>query len=102
MARIAEHTALRRTTKGDTMTVKELIEALEAYNPTAQVELLIQPDYPLRVTLAGLTSDADIANDDESQPYEEFVEHGEESTVYLLSGGQLGYGARAAWSAARR
>jgi hypothetical protein len=84
------------------MTVKELIETLEAYNPTAKVELLIQPNYPLRVTLAGLTSDTDIANDDESQPDEEFIEHGEETTVYLLEGGHLGYGPRAAWAAPRR
>lgn len=85
------------------MTVQELIDILSDLNPDAQVEMMHQPHYPLRSSIAMVTTNIDVsmADEDVEEP-DGNANEGDETVVYLLEGSQLGYGARAAWAAERR
>lgn len=56
------------------MTVKELIEQLSDMNPSAEIRLAIQPNYPL-----------------EFDVQDEIVQTEDESKVFIGEGRQIGY-----------
>jgi hypothetical protein len=88
------------------MKVKDLIEALECYNPEADVTLMIQRTYPLLVSLEGVTCNKDVEFakicEDGGDEDADADTDADETVVYLLEGSHLGYGIRTAWSADRR
>lgn len=53
------------------MTVEELIEVLEEFNPEAEVRIASQPNWPMEYDLADVEATGDV--------------------VYVAEGGQLGY-----------
>ncbi len=70
------------------MTVEELIGILEDFEPTAEVRIAHQPEWPMEYTLGEVVEcgangdedeDADVADDDR------------EGIVYIGEGTQLGY-----------
>lgn len=76
-----------------TMTVRELREELERFDPDAEVRLMEQPSWPFEYSVAGVWSPDDSEDPDRFEPDGRPVE-----VVYLTEGSQLAYGTREAWS----
>lgn len=74
------------------MKVKELIQALESYDPDAEVLLATQPSWPFENRVFGVVSREEM-NPGGLPPSE-----GANSDVLLLEGTQLRYGSKAAWT----
>lgn len=96
------------------MTVKELIDLLETYDPTAEVRLGTQESYPFQNSLVGVVSADEINAGAEPEEYDDEDPTAVEDhrvgdfdgivdgpTVFLLEGRQLGYFNREAWDRAR-
>jgi hypothetical protein len=85
------------------MTVDELIEYLEGYRDEiggdAEVRLMTQQNWPFENTIHGLASGAEINGADEDDD-EDDVEA--DAVLYIVEGGQLGYGSKRAWDVAQR
>jgi hypothetical protein len=79
------------------MKVRDLIEALESYDPDAQVLLCTQSQWPLEAHLAGLTSREEMQGPDAAPPRD-----GASSDVLLIEGQQVRYGSKAAWQSIGR
>jgi hypothetical protein len=78
------------------MTVQDLIELLQEYNPDARVVLAYQSHYPLEHELRGLTTRHELVEadaDDDADSHED----DDLDDVILVDGEFLGYGSRAAW-----
>lgn len=73
------------------MTVGQLKELLEGYEDEAEVRLMTQSNYPFEYSIRGVASTREM-NDLEG---EETDPDGD--VVYVVEGGQLGYGRKAAW-----
>ena len=73
-----------------TMTVGQLIEMLQDYDPAAEIRLATQPNYPLESSVRGVVSNDDMA-----------ATHGDadENIVWITEGSQIGYAPRAAFDA---
>lgn len=86
------------------MKVKELVELLRTHNPDAEVQMVSQPNYPHAHAIAGVASDAAVAETEweEDGDEEEDLPRNAGDVVYVLQGDWLAYGRRAAWRAARR
>jgi hypothetical protein len=77
------------------MKVRQLIDLLADYSPEAGVRLAIQSCYPLEAHVAGVVSQSEIR----AHSGKELGDH-EPDVVFVLEGGQVGYGNRMAWEAA--
>lgn len=80
------------------MKVKDLIEALQACNPEADVIICGQPNYPMEHSLARVTTrrNMDLAIDDEDET--KVLRDGESlDDVILAEGSWLRYGSKDAW-----
>lgn len=92
------------------MTIDELIEHLEAYRDEiggdAEVRLMTQQSWPFENNIHGLASGAEIgdaAEDDDDEAADDAVDDADhEAVLYIVEGGQIGYGTKLAWDAARR
>jgi len=85
-----------------TMTIRALIERLEeqadAHGDDAEVRLMTQESWPFENSIIGVCSGDDINRhqpQDEPDADDEDVCH--DTTIYLVEGGQLGYGSKRAW-----
>lgn len=83
------------------MTVKELMELLERENPNAEVRMVFQRSYPLEYGVAGVASDAEVAEVEGGDCQEPGDDRAAKNVVYVVEGEYGGYGRRAAWDAAR-
>ena len=91
------------------MKVHELIEILEELDPEARVYVMSQQSWPFEVAIHGVAVREDFTEaDDEEPPAEEHDRWGASegtlpsSDVFIVEGGQLRYGSKDAWDAARR
>ncbi|PIE65596.1 MAG: hypothetical protein CSA24_02435 [Deltaproteobacteria bacterium] len=91
------------------MKVHELIESLQEMDPDADVYLGVQPNYPFEHRIAGLAQRGEWAEDDEAEePWTDRDRWGASegqlpnNDVLILDGGQVRYGAKAAWESVRR
>lgn len=99
------------------MTIDELIELLQSFKEDgiggdAEVRLMTQKSWPFENSIHGVCSSDDInaeaeqlhrdeAGDDyDEDDYELEVDEGRD-IVYIVDGGQLGYGSNLAWDVAR-
>ena len=87
------------------MTVGELIEMLENYDPEAKVLLMTQENWPFENALVGVTSREEMHDDgedeDDAEPQRDTSGELAPSDVFLVEGQQLRYGSKAAWHAVR-
>lgn len=87
------------------MTVLDMMEILETQNPEAEIEIQLQPSYPLKALVAGCVSaeemdaaccvkgeDCGCSQCDPTHPPLANV-------VYIVQGNQTGYGDKEAWEA---
>lgn len=83
------------------MTLGELIERLEELRDDvgddAEVRLMTQPNWPFENSIRGLTTAEEIARSDEDEDGDDEVEV-DENVVYIVEGGQIGYGSKNAWN----
>ena len=83
------------------MTIDELIERLEKYRDElggqCEVRLMTQQNWPFENRIAGLASGEEINNRDEDEDDEDVDT---DQVVYIVEGGQLGYGSKRAWDVA--
>ncbi len=93
------------------MKVQELIEILQDMDPGADVWVMSQENYPFEHRVAGVCQRGDWADDAEegetTEPWTDRDRWGASDAqlpandVFIVEGGQVRYGARAAWDAAR-
>lgn len=81
------------------MNVQELIDLLEAQDPNAEVLIMTQQNWPFENAVYGVTVRSELTGDDEggARP-----EDGAPNDVFIVEGGQLRYGSKAAWEVAAR
>jgi hypothetical protein len=84
------------------MTIDELISRLEEYRDTlggeAEVRLMTQQAWPFENEIRGLASGEEMHGpDDEQEPGQD---EGENAVVFIVEGGQRGYGSKHAWEIA--
>jgi hypothetical protein len=83
------------------MTIDELIERLEEYRDElgghSEVRLMTQQNWPFENRIAGLASGEEINDRDEDEDDEDVDT---DQVVYIVEGGQLGYGSKRAWDVA--
>ncbi len=93
------------------MNVHELIAILEEMDPDADVWLMVQQSYPFEVAIAGVCQRGDWVEDEEDDTDEPWTGGDRwaasesqlpRNDVFILDGGQVRYGAKAAWDVARR
>lgn len=72
------------------MTLNEFRELTKDMDGDVELRLMTQPNYPLESEVNGLTLRSRFDSD--------AIEQGKEEKLYLLEGGQIGYGRRAAWN----
>jgi hypothetical protein len=81
------------------MKVRELIEALEDFDPESRVLLMTQQNWPFENSIYGITSRDEIVRDPEDD--EETADpDGGPPDVFIVEGDQLAYGSKAAWRCA--
>ena len=83
------------------MTIDELIERLEEYRDElggqSEVRLMTQQNWPFENRITGLASGQEINDRDEDEDDEDVDT---DQVVYIVEGGQLGYGSKRAWDVA--
>jgi len=92
------------------MKVHELIEILQDMDPEADVYVMAQESWPFEHSIRGVCQRQDFTDaDDEAEPPPEDGDRWRASgsslpanDVFIVEGGQVRYGAKAAWDAARR
>lgn len=86
------------------MDLNTLIEILNDYREElggdAEVRLMTQQSWPFENAICGVTSGQEM-NDTEDMEDED-DEVAEPDVVFIVEGGQLGYGTKRAWEACRR
>lgn len=86
------------------MTVQELIERLQTADPDAEVLLAQQPNWPLRFTIHGVATGADLAGETECSEHGHYsCDECASAVVYIVEGDQPDhpYAPVEAWAAAR-
>jgi hypothetical protein len=92
------------------MTIDQLIGMLEDYRDDiggdAEVRLMMQESWPFENHIYGLASSVEIAEaESDSESDEDGDEGGEdakpEPILYVVEGGQIGYGTKRAWEVVR-
>jgi hypothetical protein len=80
------------------MTIDELISRLEEYRETlggeTEVRLMTQQAWPFENEIRGLASGEEINGADNEQ------DEAENAVLFLVEGGQRGYGSKQAWEVA--
>ena len=83
------------------MNLDTLIEILndyrEEFGGDAEVRLMTQQNWPFENRIAGLASGEEINERDEDEDDEDVDT---DQVVYIVEGGQLGYGSKRAWDVA--
>jgi len=88
------------------MTVSELIDILQELDPDARVLIMMQQSWPFECRVRGVTvreaiiraeSDGDECDDPDAAGAYEYQEGTAATDVFLVEGGQLRYGSKAAW-----
>lgn len=69
------------------MTVQELIDSLDKYDPDTEVRLAMQPTWPFEYSIKGVCSSMDVPGEDG----EEISTEDETEIVYIAEGSQLAY-----------
>jgi hypothetical protein len=88
------------------MTLDNLIEILNDYREElggdAEVRLMTQQNWPFENRICGVTSGRDM-NDatNEEMDEDEAEDVAEDTTVYIVEGGQICYGSKRAWETCR-
>ena len=87
------------------MTVNELIERLEEYRDelgNVEVRLMTQSNWPFENGIAGLASGPEIneAGDEDSDDEDDEEDVVANDVLYIVEGGQIGYGTKRAWAVA--
>lgn len=85
------------------MTINELIERLEDYRDEiggdAEVRLMTQQQWPFENKIVGLAATSEIHETNEDE--EDCESDGDEpDLLYIVEGGQIGYGTKRAWDTA--
>lgn len=86
------------------MRIQDLIDQLtvmveeEGLDPSTEVRLMNQPDYPFEYKIVGVVTKHQIAREDDEDS--EMPKPGDKDVVYLLEGTQIGYGTKTAWDCA--
>lgn len=76
------------------MTVEELVELLEAFDPDAEVRIASQPSAPLAYDIEAVVDAGNIPE----EPVDDAAEiEGEPGVVYVLEGDQIGRAPREIW-----
>ncbi len=87
------------------MTLDTLIEILTDYRDElgcdAEVRLMTQQNWPFENRICGVTSGREMneADDDDADDHPQDV--ADDTTVYIVEGGPIGYGSKRAWDACR-
>jgi len=83
------------------MTVQDLIDRLENFDPHLEVRLMTQEGYPFENSITGLCDTYDLHTDNHCGCGEEDCEEcNSKSVVFIVEGRQLGYGNQSAWEVA--
>jgi hypothetical protein len=69
------------------MTVKQLIDALDGYNPSAKVRIAFQPNHPIQAPIDSVISLRECDPDED----EDDGEDGDLDDVWIVSGDVNGY-----------
>jgi hypothetical protein len=81
-----------------------MIERLEEYREDlggdAEVRLMTQQNWPFENVICGLASGFEINDSVDDFDPEDDGDVDDEAVVYIVEGGQLGYGTKRAWEAA--
>jgi len=91
------------------MTLDEMISRLQEYREEfggeAEVRLMTQQNWPFENQICGIVSEREMHEASENEDDEE-AEDGEcvhdSTTVYIVEGGQIGYGSKLAWEVCNR
>ena len=90
------------------MNLDTLIEILSDYRDElggdAEVRLMTQQQWPFENRICGVTSGQDMndtTGDEDEDGDREDGDVAEDAVVYIVEGGQIGYGSKRAWDAAR-
>jgi hypothetical protein len=78
------------------MKVRDLMQALECYDPDAEVILCIQSQWPMESALLAAVSREEMQGQDAPPS------GGSGTDVLLVEGSQIRYGSKAAWQAVGR
>ena len=89
------------------MNLDTLIEILTDYRDElggdAEVRLMTQQQWPFENRICGLTSGQEMKDasdgDEDYESYDSAV--AEDAVVYIVEGGQIGYGSKRAWESCR-
>ena len=100
------------------MTVSELMRLLEDCDPDATVRIMMQASWPFENAIDGITTRAELANEDcdcdhrITEPHEEGCPAAEDepeyddglaaNDVFIVEGRQERYGDKSAWNVCRR
>ena len=81
------------------MKVQDLIDILEAMDPEAAVLVMTQQNWPFENSVAGVAVREDFSDSDDEPGFDDGTAPND---VFIVEGGQLRYGSKDAWDAARR
>lgn len=78
--------------------IQLLCEYRDEHGPEAEVRLMTQQNWPFENHVAGITSGSEMNEDDEEMDDHDVED---DSTIYIVEGGQIGYGSKRAWETCR-
>ena len=85
------------------MTVATLIDLLKEYRKEhgadAEVRIMTQQNWPFENRICGLTSSREM-NETSDDP-DDAEDVADDDVIFIVEGGQLGYGSKRAWETAR-
>ena len=88
------------------MTLDTLIEILTDYRDElggdTEVRLMTQQQWPFENRICGLTSGQEVNDASDEEDYDsDDSDVAEDAVVYIVEGGQMGYGSKRAWESCR-
>ena len=88
------------------MTLDTLIEILTDYRDElggdTEVRLMTQQQWPFENRICGLTSGQEVNDASDEEDYDsDDSDVAEDAVVYIVEGGQIGYGSKRAWESCR-
>ena len=85
------------------MTVATLIDLLKEYRKEhgsdAEVRIMTQQNWPFENRICGLTSSREM--NETSDDLDDAEDVADDDVIFIVEGGQLGYGSKRAWETAR-
>jgi len=86
------------------MTIQELIDRLQDFDPNAEVRLMTQENWPFQNSIRGICDARDLRDEDECDCAEAKCPccnpDEPDEVAYIVEGSQLGYGNKNAWNIA--